>query len=146
MGQSIHTGGGSQGRRQSDHQLGIENRGQGHQLGIINSKFGMVFNIGDHSADGCLRASSGGGGNGEKRRQPAGQFKQSAHLFDAFAVGDLGGNDFSAVDRRAAAKGHHALAVAAVIQSQTVFDIFEGGVGLNLVKNDGIDAVGFQGA
>lgn len=70
----------------------------------------------------------------KKRRQPAGQFKQSAHLFDAFAVGDLGGNDFSAVDRRAAAKGHHALAVAAVIQSQTVFDIFKGGVGLNLSK------------
>jgi hypothetical protein len=63
----VHAGGRRQQRRQAQRELGVEQRGLGHQVPAVEAQLAAVVDDDDGAAR-HLAAGAGGGGHGDQRR------------------------------------------------------------------------------
>ena len=72
--QGIHSGGGGQMRREGEGNSRIQHSIVGDHGEVVHGVFVVGLCVGDHSGGCCFAAGTGGGGNGDQRREPAADF------------------------------------------------------------------------
>ena len=140
VGQSIHTGGGSQALGHGGHHIGVDHSDLGDVVGIDADELALLLHIGDDVVDGDFSGSTGGGGDSDGKD---GVLLGGSDAFQRAHIGELGVVDDDAdglcgVHGRAAADGHDAVSLCGLEGGHAVLHIGDGGVGLDLA----VDGVG----
>ena len=148
--QSVHTGGGSNVRGQTDCEFGIHHDIPRYNLRVVNGVFFMRIGIADNSGKSCFRTCAGRRGNRDERGKFSERFAQSnfQHAFKLgyrfFGKHDARADAFCTVHGRTAAESDNDVAIVFLVNAKTVFDVGDGGIGHYVMVNDSLHSFFFK--
>ena len=132
MGEGIHAGCGGNRCRQRVENAGVEQCQNGAHPVVLDAHLEMPGGIGDHRETGHFAAGSGGGRDGDDRRDGVPEGERALVVFDPTLVGQQQADRLGRVHRAAAADGQQALDTFAAIQLRRLVDVFAARVCLDL--------------
>ena len=139
--QGVHACGGGERGRQGPGNRRVQHRVMGDHGEVVHGVLVFPQAVRDDSGNGYLAAGSGGGRNGDQRRQAAQYPQQAAHLIDAPpGTDDSGSHRFGAVHGGAAAEGNDPTASLRQIPLPRLLYILNRGIGPGAVIDGAPDA------
>ena len=143
VGEGVHAGGGSKAGGHGGHHLGVDHGDLGSVVGVDADELADLLHVGDDVVDGDLGRGAGGGGHGDGEHGVVlggGDALERAHVGE-LGVGDDHADGLGGVHGGAAADGHDGVGLGSLKGLNTVGDVLDGGVGLDV----GVYAVGDAG-